>query len=91
VRGPAAWRAYAAEQRALVHGLPELEPRLGTIAAPTTIIAGAHDRIVPAAATQQLSRQIPGARLQHSAVAGHLVPQRDPGVVAAAILAALGR
>ncbi len=91
VRRPAAWRAYAAEQRALVRDLPELERRLDAIGAPTTIIAGVHDRIVPARATVRLSGQIPGARLQHSAVAGHLVPQRDPGLVVEAILAALNR
>ncbi len=91
VRRPAAWRAYAAEQRGLVRGLPELERRLGTIRAPTTIIAGTHDRIVPARATLRLSRQIPGARLQHSASAGHLIPQRDPGAVVQAIDAALSR
>jgi pimeloyl-ACP methyl ester carboxylesterase len=90
-RRPASWRAYAAEQRALVRDLPRLEPRLQAIIAPTTIIAGTHDRIIPARATQRLSRQIPGARLQHSAAAGHLLPQRDPGTVVAAILAALGR
>jgi pimeloyl-ACP methyl ester carboxylesterase len=89
-RRPSAWRAYAAEQRALVRGLPELERRLDAISAPTTIIAGRHDRVVPARAVARLSRQIPGARLQHSALAGHLVPQRDPAVVVRAILAALG-
>ena len=91
VRRPWAWRAYAAEQRALVRDLPELERRLPAISAPTTIIAGAHDRVVPARATLRLSGQIPGARLEHSAVAGHLIPQQDPAVVAAAILTALNR
>ncbi len=91
VRRPSAWRAYAAEQRALVRDLPELERRLDAISAPTTIIAGVHDRIVPAHATRRLSLQIPGAHLQHSTSAGHLLPQRDPGLIVAAILAALGR
>jgi pimeloyl-ACP methyl ester carboxylesterase len=90
-RRPAVWRAYASEQRTLVRELPELERRLVRIAAPTTIIAGGGDRIVPAAATCRLCRQIPGARLQISSGAGHLVPQRDPDAVAAAILAALRR
>lgn len=89
VRRPSAWRAYAAEQRALVRDLPELERRLDWITAPTTIIAGAHDRVVPERATDRLSRQIPGARLRHSVSAGHLIPQRDPAVVVAAILTAL--
>jgi len=47
---PAAWRAFAIEQRALVEQLPQLDAELGRIAAPTVIVAGAHDRIVPAAA-----------------------------------------
>jgi pimeloyl-ACP methyl ester carboxylesterase len=89
-RRPASWRAYAAEQRALVRGLPELERRLGAISAPTTIIAGSHDRVVPARAVERLRDQIPGARLQHSTASGHLVPQRDPQTVVGAILAALG-
>jgi pimeloyl-ACP methyl ester carboxylesterase len=88
IRRPTAWRAYAAEQRALVRGLPELERRLRAISAPTTIIAGAHDRIVPPRAVERLRGQIPGARLQHSP-AGHLVPQRDPQIVVQAVLAAL--
>ena len=89
-RRPAAWRAYATEQRALVRGLPELERRLGAIGAPTTIIAGTHDRVVPARAVERLRHQIPGARLQRSTASGHLVPQRDPQTVVGAILAALG-
>lgn len=86
---PGAWRAYAREQRALVHDLPELELRLGSITAPTTIIAGAGDRIVPARAPRKLAEQIPGARLLVSEHAGHLLPQRDPQLLADAILDAL--
>ncbi|HTU98452.1 MAG TPA: alpha/beta hydrolase [Solirubrobacteraceae bacterium] len=89
-RRPSAWRAYIAEQRALIRDLPELERRLGAITAPTTIIAGTHDRVVPARAVQRLRQQIPGARLRRSAAAGHLVPQRDPQAVVSAILTALG-
>ncbi|HWD77168.1 MAG TPA: alpha/beta fold hydrolase [Solirubrobacteraceae bacterium] len=86
---PGAWRAYAREQRTLVHDLPELELRLGAITAPTTIVAGAGDRIVPARAARELSGQIPGAQLLVSGHAGHLLPQRDPQLLADAILAAL--
>jgi pimeloyl-ACP methyl ester carboxylesterase len=89
-RRPGAWRAYASEQKTLVRELPELERRLAHIVAPTTVIAGGGDRIVPAAATCHLSRQIAGARLQVSPGTGHLIPQRDPDRVADAILAALG-
>jgi pimeloyl-ACP methyl ester carboxylesterase len=86
---PAGWRAYASEQRTLVHEIPRLEQRLATIVAPTTIITGARDRIVPVRASRRLSEQIPGARLIICQTAGHLLPQRAPQVIADAILAAL--
>jgi pimeloyl-ACP methyl ester carboxylesterase len=86
---PAAWRAYASEQRTLVRQMPELERRLGTIAAPTTIVAGADDRIVPLRAARRLALQIPGAQLSISEHAGHLLPQCDPGLVSEAIASAL--
>jgi pimeloyl-ACP methyl ester carboxylesterase len=86
---PGAWRAYAGEQRTLVRELPDLEQRLGSITAPTTIIAGARDRIVPMHAASQLSGQIPGARLVVADHAGHLLPQRSPQLLCDAILEAL--
>lgn len=84
-----AWRAYTSEQRTLVRELPRLEQRLGSITAPTTIVAGVRDRIVPLHATTKLSEQIPGARLIVSDRSGHLLPQRDPQLLADVILAAL--
>lgn len=86
---PGAWRAYASEQRTFVHELAGLEHRLGSITAPTTIVAGARDRIVPLRAASELSEQIPGARLIVSDRAGHLLPQRDPQLLADVILASL--
>jgi pimeloyl-ACP methyl ester carboxylesterase len=90
-RRPGAWRSYASEQRTLVRGLPDLELRLPSITAPTTVIAGAGDRVVPLRAARELSAQIPGARLIVSDEAGHLLPQREPQLISDAILAALSR
>jgi pimeloyl-ACP methyl ester carboxylesterase len=87
--GPAAWRSYAIEQRALVHDLPALDPGLETIAAPTTILAGDRDRVVSPDAARRLAEQIPRARLVFREGAGHLLPQREPAFVAEQILAAL--
>ncbi len=87
---PGAWRAYASEQRTFVRELPDLERRLGSITAPTMIVAGAHDRVVPLHAASVLSEQIRGARLVVSDRAGHLLPQRDPQLLADAILLTLG-
>lgn len=86
---PSAWRAYALEQRALLEELPALDRRLPEIAAPTIILTGLRDRIVPSRAARALAAQIPGATVQEVPGAGHLLPQRHPDRVAAAITAAL--
>ncbi len=85
---PAAWRAFVADQRAMVAGLPELDARLGEISAPATIVVGTADRVVPVAASRALSRQIPGARLVELERRGHLLPQRNADELAALIGAA---
>ena len=82
---PVSWMAYASEQRALVRGLPALETRLADITAPTTIVSGGLDRVVPPHAAQQLAEQITGARLDVEPTAGHMLPQREPALVARAI------
>jgi pimeloyl-ACP methyl ester carboxylesterase len=74
---PAAWRAFAVEQRALIRELPVLEDRLGKIEAPTTVVAGAGDRIVPVSAARRLVEQIPGAKLVILEDAGHLLPLQN--------------
>jgi pimeloyl-ACP methyl ester carboxylesterase len=86
---PGAWHSYAIEQRALVRGVTALEPGLATITAPTTVLFGDRDAIVPPGASRRLSEQISGARLVLRPGAGHLLPQRAPGFVADEILAAL--
>jgi len=74
-RQPAAWRAFAADQRMLVRDLPALEGRLGSIRAPTTIVAGSADRIVPLSSARELQDAIPGAQLR-VLPGGHLLTQR---------------
>lgn len=86
---PSAWRAYASEQRTLIRDLPQLERRLADITAPTTILTGARDRIVPPRAARALARQISGARLVVAPDAGHLLPHRAPELMADVILTAL--
>jgi pimeloyl-ACP methyl ester carboxylesterase len=77
-----AWRSFAREQRFLVRDLPVLERRLGEITAPTTIVAGAVDRVVPIAAARRLAGQIRGAELVEIEDAGHLVHQHHAGELA---------
>jgi pimeloyl-ACP methyl ester carboxylesterase len=73
LRAPAAWRAFVREQRFLVRDLPALERRLSRISAPTMIVAGTGDHVVPLGAARRLATQIPGAELVEIERAGHLV------------------
>lgn len=88
---PRAWRAYAEEQRALVRDLPLLEERLGDIRAPTTVIGGTADRIVPVRSFRELATQIPAAELVLLERAGHLLPVQAPERLADLIAAAAQR
>jgi pimeloyl-ACP methyl ester carboxylesterase len=91
LRGPRAWRAFVTEQRALVQGLPQLEPRLARIDAPTTIVIGRRDWVVPPASARRLATQIEGASLVFVEQAGHLLPLRHAARIAAAIVDAGAR
>ena len=79
------WRSFAIEQRALVHELPLMAPRLASIAVPTIVVAGNLDRVVPATTARRLVAAVPGATLEIVPGGGHLLPQLQPGPVAAAI------
>jgi 3-oxoadipate enol-lactonase len=85
---PWSWRAFVIEQRALLEGIPRLEPQLHRISTPTTIVAGAADRIVPTSAAELLAQQIPGAELILLRRAGHLLPHRHADRLAEIILRA---
>jgi pimeloyl-ACP methyl ester carboxylesterase len=84
-RRRATWTSFAVEQRALVHELPTMAPRLAHIAAPTIVLSGSIDRVVPATAAHRLAAAIPGATLEMVPGGGHLLPQLQPGTVASAI------
>jgi pimeloyl-ACP methyl ester carboxylesterase len=88
---PRAWRSFAAEQRMLIRELPGLEARLPTIRAPTTVLAGTADRVVPIRSARRLAQQIPQARLVAIRGGHHLLHQQRPTVLAQVILSVLGR
>ena len=83
---PAAWRSFLREQRYLIRDLPALEQRLSAITAPTTIVAGSGDHVVPIAAARRLAGQIPGAELVEVPHAGHLLHVQHVGRVAEIVL-----
>jgi pimeloyl-ACP methyl ester carboxylesterase len=87
---PRTWRSFVAEQRMLIGELPQLEGRLADIRAPTTVVAGTADRIVPIRSARRLVEQIPGARLVALRGAHHLVHQQRPDQLAQIILSVSG-
>jgi 3-oxoadipate enol-lactonase/4-carboxymuconolactone decarboxylase len=64
-----------------------LAPELPSIQAPTTVLSGAWDLISPPSHARALARALPSARLVSVKRAGHLLPQKRPGLVAEAIAA----
>jgi 3-oxoadipate enol-lactonase len=62
----------------------ETLPRLYQIRAPTLVLTGSADKLVPPANSEVLARSIPGARLVVLPKAGHVFPlEREPETVAA--------
>ena len=80
-----ALRAFTVEQRSMIRDLPALEGRLGSIAAPTTVMIGTRDVVVPVDSARRLADTIPDAELIEIPQAGHLLPLRHAGEVADAI------
>ena len=75
---------YAASARALMRF--DVAARLGEIACPTLVIAGAIDQTVPLAAKEALTRGIPGARLVVLPDSGHATPVDAPDAFNQAVL-----
>jgi 3-oxoadipate enol-lactonase len=73
---PFSERAYRAQLFAAAwHNCLGALPR---IAAPTLIVHGALDRMIPVANAHLMAERIPGARLRVLADAGHLYPTEEP-------------
>lgn len=90
VRAPAAARALQAMLPGLatvgrfLWPLPDkgLARRLHRVTAPTLVIWGAEDRLVPPSYATDLAGRIPGSRVEVLAGAGHMVPVERPLEVA---------
>lgn len=70
---PAGYRAAA-----IALGDTDLTGRLGQIRAPTLVIHGECDRVVPLSTAREISAAIPGARLVVLPDAGHVANQEQP-------------
>lgn len=61
-----------------------LDPRCGSIACPTEIVAADDDAVVPVKYARRLAKMMPGATLRET-IGGHTLPQSNPKAVAAAV------
>jgi pimeloyl-ACP methyl ester carboxylesterase len=66
-----------------------VEFELSAISAPTLVLAGSEDRLIPKAHTLSLAREIAGAKTAIIAGVGHVGTIQDPAAVAAEALAFL--
>jgi pimeloyl-ACP methyl ester carboxylesterase len=71
-------RAYRAQL--LAASLHNCYGRLGRIRAPTLVVHGARDRMIPVANARLTAARVPGARLKILREAGHLYPTEEPTV-----------
>lgn len=80
------WRSFLVEQRALVREIAGLDERLNTISAPTRVLIGAKDFLVPPAAGHELAARISGAETRVVPGAGHVLPAEAPSAICEATL-----
>jgi pimeloyl-ACP methyl ester carboxylesterase len=83
------WRAFLAEQRAMLREAPGLGEHLGDVTAPTTVVIGERDRVVRPHVGESLAAAIPGSHIRRVPGAGHLLPLEHPDALTDAIRAAL--
>jgi pimeloyl-ACP methyl ester carboxylesterase len=79
------WRSFVAEQRVLLREIGAVESALGSVRAPTVVISGAWDLVVPPSVSASIAAAIPGSELVSVARTGHFVPRDAPEVVAAGV------
>jgi pimeloyl-ACP methyl ester carboxylesterase len=78
-------------QYAAILASPDRRPKLKTITAPTVVIHGADDPLVPLAGGQDTAANIPGAELRIVPGVGHEMPAATQGQFVDGILAAVAR
>jgi pimeloyl-ACP methyl ester carboxylesterase len=64
---------------------PKLRKRLWRVSAPTLVVRGAHDTLIPEAHARTYAAEIPGAAYQEIAEAAHMVMIERPDALAGAI------
>lgn len=83
------WRTFLTEQRALMGEAAGLADAARSVRAPALVVSDSRDPMVPFRTAQALASLIPDARLHVIEGAGHHLPLRAPGEIAAQIAAFL--
>jgi len=83
---PAAYQAQLAIGLALVSEEACFEPKLKNITAPTLILFGEHDKVVPPGNAELLAKQIPNSTIRILPNAGHFFPIEVPDAANEAII-----
>lgn len=68
----------------------ELEERLGSVTTPTLVLAGRHDRVTPAAASEAIAAGVPGAQLTVFEQSAHFAFVEEQAAYVAAVRGFLG-
>jgi pimeloyl-ACP methyl ester carboxylesterase len=68
----------------------DVEPRLGDLSVPVTVIAGTDDVLTSVRLGRRVVERVPTGRLRVVTGAGHMIPREAPGVVNEEILSASG-
>jgi pimeloyl-ACP methyl ester carboxylesterase len=84
-RGRQIWRSFVFEQRSLIREISDVEASLRAIVAPTVVISGEWDVVVPPSVAKSIAALVPGAELLILDRMGHFVPRDAPEVVASAV------
>jgi pimeloyl-ACP methyl ester carboxylesterase len=83
--GRRVWRTFVAEQRALLREIGTVETALNAVRAPTIVVSGAWDLVVPPSVSASVAAAVSGAELVTVAGVGHFVPRDAPDVVVSAV------
>ncbi|MGH9029457.1 MAG: alpha/beta fold hydrolase [Acidimicrobiales bacterium] len=81
-RGHEVLRSFVFEQRALISEIAEVEASLKLVDAPTIVVTGEWDVVVPPSVARSIAAAVRGAELVTVERAGHFVPRDAPSVVA---------
>jgi pimeloyl-ACP methyl ester carboxylesterase len=87
---PAQYQAQTAVGLALADEAASFEPRLQNVQAPTLILFGAEDKVVPPGNAELLAREIPDSTIKIIPNAGHIFPIEAPEAGVEAVVEFLG-